>query len=434
MYTKVRSLSIIFLVSMTTIIFLISSCKQDKDPITPPADPPETQKHIEWPSLAKSPWPMYGGGPQFTFRSEYNGPSIGEVEWTLNVPGVNKVQSITSPVIAPDSTIYFVSSYETLPDFPTPNALLYAVEPDGTIKWKRRIAKDSSDYGWFYSLTTPTVLVSGDIIVASPQFHIFSFSPEGNLNWYFESPAKAIDSRTIVASKSGDLFFVNQDGVLYCLNPNGSLKWTQYVDFGFSQSHSPSISPDGATLYLTGAPGSKSLYAFTIDGIQKWFFDNPKYLLYHPLIDNEGNIYVPTHSPKKDTVNSFIYSLNGNGEIRWKYKISSQFPSNLVMDSYGNIYFIDDNGTSFWITCLDYNGNKQWTKILSQVHTNTLFIDREGSLYIYTDHFYKYSNKGNTVTTLPISQPIWTSPIIGSDNSIIVTSVGSSNTYLTKIK
>lgn len=433
MFTKVQSYSNVIQVSIIAIVFLISSCKKDEDPITPPADPSETQKHIDWSSLAKSPWPMYGGGPQFTFRSDYEGPKNGSIDWEISIPNVSRSQAMTSPVIGADSTIYFVSSFENLPVY-GPNAQLYAVSHDGKVKWKRRLVKDSSELGWFTSVTTPTVLSDGSIIVATPYNLVLSFSRDGNLNWFFEIPSKSIDSKTIVANKTGELYFVDQDGILYCLNNNGTLKWTRYVDFGFSQNFAPSISPDGLTLYLPGANGSKTLYAYTMDGDLNWTFDIPKYTAAYPLIDNNGNIYFATVSPRKDTINSFVYSLNNNGGLRWKYKITSQYPSNLVLDHYGKIYFIDDNGTSAWIVCIDIQGNMKWTTGLSGGVLNDLCIDKSGSLYIYTNQLFKYSNDGKTITPLPVFQPIWTLPAIGIDNSLIVTSVGLNNTFLTKIK
>ena len=50
--------------------------------------------------LADSPWPISYHDPQWTQRSPYLGPQIGEIKWTLGVP------KNSSPIIGSDGTIY----------------------------------------------------------------------------------------------------------------------------------------------------------------------------------------------------------------------------------------------------------------------------------------------------------------------------------------
>jgi sugar lactone lactonase YvrE len=436
MFTKVQSHSIVSLVSIITIVFLISSCKKDEDPITPPADPPETQKHIDWPSLAKSPWPMYGGGPQFTFRSVYSGPDGGNIAWIDTIPGVNKTESMTSPVIGPDSTIYFISSFEMLPIY-GPSALLYAVSADGIFKWKKRLAKDSTDSGWYSSVTTPVIISDGSIILATLKGYVMSFSPQGTVNWVYETNPKAIVSRSVIVDKSGDLYFVDQDAYLYSLTSKGQLNWKIKIDNGFSQGFAPAISPDGNTLYAPGAVDSKSLYALNIDGTLKWTFDAKNVLGSYPLIDNEGNIIVGTYSGIKDTVNSYVYSLKDDGSIRWKYKKQKDTFSGATMDNDGNLYFVDGTGTSRWLVSLNYYGELQWKYMFNNPVTSGVVCDKDGNIYVCTSDnmsMFIVTNSGTLKKEIKLSSLVWTTPVISNDRSVIITSVGTSSTFITKYK
>lgn len=48
----------------------------------------QQQEHIEWPSLADSPWPVLNGDMQGTGRSEYVGPisSYPHIRWMADLP------------------------------------------------------------------------------------------------------------------------------------------------------------------------------------------------------------------------------------------------------------------------------------------------------------------------------------------------------------
>ncbi|MFQ6063398.1 MAG: PQQ-binding-like beta-propeller repeat protein, partial [Methanosarcinales archaeon] len=72
--------------------------------------------------LADSPWPTFRHDMQRTGQSPYIGAQTNDLKWTYDA--IYSIKS--SPAIDTDGTIYFA----------TTNDNLYAVYPNGTLKWK----------------------------------------------------------------------------------------------------------------------------------------------------------------------------------------------------------------------------------------------------------------------------------------------------------
>ena len=122
---KMKKSKLMILIFFLTMIF---SCQREKNPVTPPGGGNiHPQVAIPWPSLADSPWPIAHGNMQCTGRSSFKGPQEGKVSWRFTEE--HMVDLLCSPVIGEDGTIYFTS-----------NRSLYALNPNGTLKWKTRDA------------------------------------------------------------------------------------------------------------------------------------------------------------------------------------------------------------------------------------------------------------------------------------------------------
>jgi outer membrane protein assembly factor BamB len=113
---------------------------------------------------------------------------------------------ITEPAIGPDGTIYFGSYADHL----------YALNPDGTLKWK--IKK------WLSS--PPVVGKDGTVYFCAygPDWKgvIYAINPDGKEKWQYEL-TEVVSSLAI--SEDGLIYFGT--GSLYALNENGSLVWKQ---------------------------------------------------------------------------------------------------------------------------------------------------------------------------------------------------------------
>jgi outer membrane protein assembly factor BamB len=70
-----------------------------------------------------------------------------------------------------------------------------------------------------------------------------------------------VRSSPIVAS-NGLIFFGDEAGWVYCLSPNGTIKWTVQVE-NFAISNSPALSIDESILYVVC---DATLYALSVSG------------------------------------------------------------------------------------------------------------------------------------------------------------------------
>ncbi|MEA3312617.1 MAG: PQQ-binding-like beta-propeller repeat protein [candidate division WOR-3 bacterium] len=197
-------------------------------------------------------------------------PTLRE-KWTYKVEEGN---SFSSAAIGSDGTIYFsVEGY---------NKSLYALTPQGDLKWKRE--------GLFGS---PAIGSNGTIYLYGG-YGVKALNPDGSEKWRLEDVAEQIaigSDGTIYASYgsyvnaisndgillgqfhpddeyrrfnypmvgSDDVIYIGaSDGYLYALNPDCSLRWKCYI--GEEIDGSPAIADDG-TIYCATQDGN--LYAIT---------------------------------------------------------------------------------------------------------------------------------------------------------------------------
>ncbi len=204
--------------------------------------------------LSSSAWPMVGYNLQHTSHSPHNGPSIPQTKWAFS-----KGNSWASPSIGPDGTLYIGGAVGTGPA----DGALYALNPDGTVKWR------------------------------------------------FSQADERVDSAPAIAA-NGTIYFGSNVGVMYALNADGTLKWRYAMDMGDGAwSTSPAIAPDG-TVYV-GSGAANRLYAFNPDGTVKWRFLARGRIGSSPAVGADGVVYIGSDDHN-------VYAINPDGSQRWAYQ------------------------------------------------------------------------------------------------------------------
>ncbi len=389
-----RKLLLLFLIGL---LVLSISC----DNPTQSKSNPYEQHAIEWPSLADSPWPMYRHDPQFSGRSRYNGPQNGEIIWSVPKPGVKSAKAFTSFAIGPDSSIYFGSSYEPV-ESGTQTWYLYAINPDGTTKWKFRDTEAE-----IYLMTGPLVTVEGNIIFGAPgknsKGYVYAISPSGSLIWRYTLDSW-IYTVGLNIDKIGNLYFCDEYGSVYSLDENGNIRW-QIPSTDNFKAHNISgiaLSPDGQTLYISNASQTGlPLYAFSTDGESKWTYhceDSSAWIFPSPMLDSQGNIYFLLRKSQSDTSVTGLYSIKSDGTLRWKFPGKINSYSEPTIDWDGNIYVYMD---SFYT--LKNSGELRFKFESNDYLTGSLICDRNSNIYAFSNTLYGFTSEGGLFlqVTLP---------------------------------
>lgn len=199
----------------------------------------------------------------------------------------------SSPVISPEGIIYIGSNNDTL----------YAINPEGTIKWSYGVVP--GDEGWDGIVSSPAVGPDGTIYFATNGIFFYALKPNGTLKW-----------KKQVFYGGGDHYIspcIGNDGTIYldekiALNPDGTFKWgTEGTDYVFTPS-SPALGNDGTIYFLT----ADGLLAKNADGTDKWKYSYPwnSWLQYNsPIIDKNGFVCF------KESETDKLHIINPDGTL-----------------------------------------------------------------------------------------------------------------------
>ncbi|MCD4722678.1 MAG: PQQ-binding-like beta-propeller repeat protein [Desulfobacula sp.] len=289
----------------------------------------------------------------------------GTLKWTFSTVGMVR----SSPAVAPDGTIYI--------DDPG-DRKLYALNPDGTVKWSFHMGS--------YLTSSPSIGPDGTIYVASEDHHLYALTSEGKMKWAFEMLSEVKWSSPAIAP-NGTVYIGCHDNYIYAIKPDGSLKWSYKTD-GIIQS-SPVIGLDGI-VYI----GSYDtyLYALNPDGTLNWKFKTGDSIWASTAIGSDGTIYVPSQDGK-------LYALNSDGIKKWEYNAGSMINTSPAIGDDGIIYI----GTyNFDVHAVNPDGTLKWKKddMLWGVEYSPA-IGPDGTLYIPSKNMYAIETSSTGLADSP---------------------------------
>jgi len=344
-----------------------------------------------------SPWPMYCHDVRHTGRSPYN---------TLNNAGTEKwkfwteISGIPSGiVISDDGTIYFGGSYD-----------LYAVNPNGTQKWRFEIIAPV--------LSCPAIDENGTIYVGTAYVNtnLYAITPDGALKWKF--PAQIFSSPAI--GIDGTIYFGDANNNINALYPNGTLKW-RYTT-GHAVYSSPAIDDDG-TIYCGSHDGN--LYAlYPNNGTLKWKYGTGDWIGRGPSIADDGTIYFGSWD-------GYLYAVYPNGTLKWKTGgyLAGTTP---IIGADGTIYV----GNRYLSAIFPNNGSVKWTFDPgpgSSIRGSNPCISADGTIYFGTydsGKIHAVNSDGTEKWQVSIGGDVESAPAIGEDGTVYIGSQLLNGGYL----
>ncbi|MBZ0200695.1 MAG: PQQ-binding-like beta-propeller repeat protein [Ignavibacteriaceae bacterium] len=414
-----KKLFIINIILLLLLIFV--GCKKNSPTEPQPTKPPGYQEDIPWASLADSPWPMNHHDPQSTGRSKFVGPSLGVFDWTLD-----SIYMKSGVSIASDGTIYFISTSE--------RRGLFALNPDGSIKWVLKEVVDNSDL-----VSTPLLGNDGTIYIGGGlNGKLYAINPDGTIKWELETLG-FIYNVGLNIGIDGTIYLLNggptTTAKLVAVNPIGKIDWYYENDnIYYATSSGTAISPDGKTIYIPGT--DPSLFAFDLVNRKlKWEFGNTRYGT-SPTVDNEGNIYLVTSSDTINSGNTSVFCLTKYGQLKWSYNFGwnadlFHFILEGTIDENGDYYFAIDTLYSF-----DYSGNLKRKVGLGGTSLGSLINDKNGNIYLNLGSEQKYlsiNNDGIIRWSIDLSNQFsGHSPALSSDGKLYIPTFKSNRFYCIK--
>jgi outer membrane protein assembly factor BamB len=315
--------------------------------------------------------------------------------FTLNVAKSNPARTNVS--VGNDGTVYVpVGSNDNNP------AYLYAVNSNGTEKWKYEIGSGAN-----IAYIAPAITKDGDILVGNT-------GANGALHWVDKENGT---KKAYVKPQGGVLgaIVASLDNVAYVQSGNNGfnaynlneindelvpahLGTYKPVEDNFYSAGSPAIGKDGNFL---AAGGTGRIVSLHIDNTlsNNWVYPSgtnlSKIEQSGVAIGADGTLYVAGSENKK------IYALNPGGTLKWEFATDGNAQSVPAVDNKGYIHFGDDSGKYYIL--------EDKTTGAEQLYKATL------------------SNSSATATR------IWSSPAIAGDGSIYFAVNTSSGVFLFKI-
>nr|WP_321423653.1 PQQ-binding-like beta-propeller repeat protein [uncultured Methanobacterium sp.] len=377
--------------------------------------------------LADSEWPSYHNDENSTGQSDYTGPQTNTTKWTFE-----NLTVYGSAVIGSDGTIYVGGA----------DGVLYAFYSNGRLKWT-----------WTTRSTimgSPTIGNDGTIYISNwMNSTTYAFNSNGTLLWKCTTGGYNTGSSPVIGSDGTIYVAVTNDttGTLVAISNSGTVKWRYTM--GVIYGTSPVLGVDG-TIYMVDYDGI--VYAINPDGTLKWSFrlvinnnnNSPTYyvnMCYDALsIGPDGTIYIANSRTTRVVGGSsyegwfwlFAIKDNGNsGSLKWTYK-STAWNNHIQDPVYGapaisadgiiyvvtarNLYAIDLNGNYLWdLLSLGYNtGGVSGTGLTSAI------IGSDGTIYVGGRNGLYALNRDGTIKWSYATDEIVGSPAIGRDGTLYV--------------
>jgi outer membrane protein assembly factor BamB len=277
---------------------------------------------------------------------------------------------------------------------------------DCSVNWQYTVG--SAPSGTFLHSSCALSPVDGTIHFGCESV-LYAINPDNTLKWTFGT-GDAIESSPVVAS-DGTIYVGSCDNCLYAIDPGGTLDWT-YGTGGDIYS-SPAIASDG-TIYV-GCEWDQKLHAVNPDGTPKWDHTTGGAVLSSPAVGSDGTIYV-------GCTDGYLYAISSTGTFKWRYNTGNPVYSSPAVDDVRGVAFVVSTGGRVCAVHTAAGGEKWQTSMSSGTqYSSPVVASPNNMLYVGDDGGRFYVLHGETGSEICHNSHTWpiTSPTIdepdGSD-------------------
>jgi outer membrane protein assembly factor BamB len=223
--------------------------------------------------------------------------------------------------------------------------------------------------------------------------------------WRFDTIEECSGSPVI---DENGIIYIGARG-LFAVYPNGTMKW-MYDDTEGRIVSAPAIDENGI-LYVGVMYGNRFFAIDTNDGKVKWnFWDVSDDVWSSPAIGEDGTIYFGSED-------DYIYALNQNGTLKWKYKTSVAVFSSPAIGTDGTIY-CGSHDTNLYAFHPN-NGTVKWKYKTGHWIRTSPCIGDDGTIYcVSLDNYLHAVYPNNGTRKWRTNVGAGTSPTIGQDGTI----------------
>jgi outer membrane protein assembly factor BamB len=220
-----------------------------------------------------------------------------------------------------------------------------------------------------------------------------------NVRWKTSVGVRA-DGAVAVAD-DGAVVVSARDGLLYCLNPDASVRWSRIVAGSLTD---PVIGDDG-TIYVGSADG---LFALSPDGQVRWQYVPPRCTL--PVLGlalgADGTVYA--------VADSSLFAVAPDGTERWQYASGAPLSSAISVSRDGVIYIVAQYN---WLAAVGPDATLRW-KLPVTDFTSAPAIGPDGTLYFAMGSYVCAADQNGTELWHWWANFPCRPPVVGPDGTV----------------
>jgi alpha-tubulin suppressor-like RCC1 family protein len=255
--------------------------------------------------------------------------------------------------------------------------------------------------------STPAVASDGTIYVGSMDTRLYAINPDGTLKWRRTLSVSSINVSPALPHAENAIYTSDAGSTLGSFNTAGNTNWLRsYDDGGGSTAGQISIAPDG-TVYVSDK-WNKQLVAFDPNGNEKWRYTLTDYLNCTPALAADGTIYVCADG---------LYAINPNGSLKWKAGNALFTEASPILSADGLIFWRE----SFKLYGFTSAGQQKWVAAVPPAVTGatpTPALARDGTLYSPQPDAFTATNQR---VVAYFTRPLEVSRVAALSNNVTIT-------------